>query len=155
MGFRLFFWNGPMAGTLNDESGRMYTLLGYVLILMILIVAALLIGSGAYWMLKRNILPSGPSFEKWGGLAFNTIILFGWVIKEERRLWSDRVFWTTLGALLAIHLGAFYIILSRFEQWRLFWFFVICTAEVIPISATIDWSVDHFGRRHRRQHPEK
>jgi hypothetical protein len=63
-------------------------------------------------MLKHNILPSGPSFEKWGGLAGNTIILFGWVIKQERRLWSNRVFWATLGALLAIHVGAFYAVLT-------------------------------------------
>jgi hypothetical protein len=135
----------------------MYTLLGFVLILITLIVAALLIGSGAYWMLKHNIVPSGPSFEKWAGLAFNTIILFGWVIKEGRRLWSNRVFWATLGALLAIHLGAFYVILSRIEQLRLFWFFVICTAEWIPISATLEWTMDRFGKHHpkRAAHHEK
>jgi hypothetical protein len=131
-------------------------LLGYVVILMALTVVALVIGSGASWMLRHNILYPGPSFEKWFGLGFNTIILFGWLIKEERRLWSNRVFWTTLGAWLAIHLGVFYVILSRFGQWRLFWFFVISTAEVIPISATIGWSMNRFGRRHwRRAEPQE
>ncbi len=135
----------------------MYTLLGYVIILMTLIIVALVIGSGAYWVLKHNVRFSQTSFEKWLGLAFNTIALFGWLIKEERRLWSNRVFWATLGALLAIHLGAFYIILRRIEQLRLFWFFVICITEVIPISATIEWTMDRFGKRHpeRAEHHEK
>ncbi len=128
----------------------LYTLLGYVLIAVIMAVIGAVIAAGG--LLAVNSHVSDDSLVKWGGLTFNTLALFGWVIKQSRQLWRNKVFWWTMAALLSVHLASFWVILINVEHWRLFWFFVICTLEVIPISATLDWAIDRFGRAHRSNH---
>ena len=76
-----------------------------------------------------------------------TAALFGWVIKQSRRRWRKRVFWWTIAALLFIHAAAFWVILRNVEQWRMAWFFVICTIEVIPVTAILDWMMRRNDRR--------
>ena len=122
-----------------------YTLSGYLIILVLLALATLMIGGGVYWM-TRDVHTSDDSILKWGGLTVNTVALFGWIIKQCRRSWRDKVFWATLGVLLIIHVAGFTAVLMTVAHWRLAWFFVICTLEVIPISTVLDWSTGRFGR---------
>ena len=129
-----------------------YTLLGYVSIAAIMIAIGAVIAAVGMFAADRHV--SDDSFVKWGGLTINTFAVFCWVIKQSRGLWRNRVFWWTMGGLLAVHLASFWVILMNATHWRLFWFFVICTLEVIPISATLDWTMDRFGQAHRSHHSQ-
>jgi hypothetical protein len=127
----------------------LYTLLGYVVIAVMMVVIGAVIAAAGLWTVNHHVLVSNDSLVKWGGLTINTLALFGWVIKQSRQFWRKKVFWWTIAGLLTVHLASFWVILSNVERWRLFWFFVICTLEVIPISATLDWAMDRFGGAHR------
>ncbi len=125
-----------------------YTLLGYVSIAAIMVVIGAVIAAAGLWAVNHHV--DYDSLVKWGGLTVNTVALFGWVIKQSRQFWRKKAFWWTMAGLLSVHLAGFWVILINVEHWRLFWFFVICTLEVIPISATLDGAMDRFGRAHRR-----
>jgi len=120
-----------------------YTLLGYILILIALVCLALAIGASVSSMLSHRGRISHDSMLKWGGLTFNTLGLFCWVLKQYRRFWASGVFWAAIGSLLLIHIGAFFLILGSVEHWSLIWFLVICTVEVVPISAALEWTMAH------------
>jgi hypothetical protein len=124
----------------------LYTLLGYVLIVAIMVAMGAAIAAGTLWAVNHRV--SDDSLVKWGGLALNTLAIFGWVIKQSRRRWRNRVFWWTLTGILVMHLATFWVILINVEHWRMAWFLVICTLEVIPITAVLDWSMDRFGGAH-------
>ena len=122
----------------------------------IYILIGLVVATGAYWAAVQNV--SDDSLVKWGGLTLNTLAVFGWVIKQSRRFWRKRVFWRTMAGLMFIHLAGFWVILINVKHWRMAWFFVICTLEVIPISAALDWTMNRFGNRHRgvvKQHDKQ
>ena len=124
-------------------------LLGYAVILAMMAALAFAIGACAVWLLNHGVKLSKDAFTKWVGLTFMTLALFGFVIKQSRRFWRSSVFWATIGALLIIHTGTFLAILRGVEHWRMAWFFVVCTIEIAPISAILDWSILRFGNRPR------
>jgi hypothetical protein len=105
---------------------RVWDFVAYILI-------ALAVAAGLIWSASYNV--SEDSLVKWGGLTINTLAIFWWVIKQSRRLWRNRVFWWTMTGILVIHLATFSVVLINVEHWRMAWFFVICTLEVIPITA--------------------
>ncbi len=119
---------------------RVWDFVAYILI-------GLALAAGAYWAAVRNV--SDDSLIKWGGLTLNTLAIFWWVIKQSRRFWRKRAFWWTMAALLVVHVAGFSIILINVEHWRMAWFLVICTLEVIPITVVLDWSMGRFGKAHR------
>ena len=131
---------------MGRRNQLLYTLLGYVLIAAIVLVIAAGIAAGGLWAVNHRV--SDDSLIKWGGLTMNTLALFGWVIRQSRRFWRKKVFWWTMAALLVVHVAGFWVILINVERWRMFWFLVICTLEVIPMSAALDWTIDRFGRAH-------
>jgi len=116
---------------------RVWDFVAYILI-------ALAVAAGAYWAAVQNV--PDDSLIKWGGLTLNTLAIFGWVIKQSRRLWRNRVFWWTMTGILVIHLATFWVVLINVEHSRMAWLFVICTLEVIPITAVLDWTTDRFAR---------
>ena len=113
----------------------------------IYILIGVVVVIGAYWVALQNV--SEDSLVKWGGLSVNTLALFGWVIKQSRRFWRKKAFWWTIATLLFVHVAGFWMILRKASQWRLAWFFLICTAEVIPITAALDCVMHRFDNRHR------
>jgi ABC-type uncharacterized transport system permease subunit len=74
--------------------------------------------------------------------------MFGWVMKQYRRLWRHKVFWCILAILLVIHLVCFYAILETFEEWRLFWWVIAWPIELTIILFAIDWTMGWFGKHH-------
>jgi len=60
------------------------------------------------------------------------------------------VFWYTMAGLFVVHVAGFWVLLINVEHWRMAWFFVLCTLEVIPISAALNWSMVRFGRANRK-----
>ena len=102
----------------------------------IYILIGILVVVIGYWLALRDI--SEDSLVRWGGLSLNTAALFGWVIKQNRRFWRKRAFWATILILFLTHTAIFYVILRIAPQWRMAWFFLLCTAEVIPISLVLN-----------------
>jgi len=70
----------------STSGGLFYTLLGYLVILLILAVITFVLGVGIYWsgFLRLLVSVSEDAFAKWGGLTFFTFVIFWWVIKESR-----------------------------------------------------------------------
>jgi hypothetical protein len=50
-------------------------------------------------------------------------------------------------------LSVFFLLFRIIPHWRLAWFFIICSIEAIPISASLRWSMSHFGKRHGHPKP--
>jgi hypothetical protein len=116
-----------------------------VLDFILYLLIAFLVAAGAYWSAFLKV--SEDLLIKWVGMSVFTAALFGWVIKLSRRRWRKRVFWWTIAALLFIHTVAFWVILRNVEKWRMAWFLVICTIEVIPVTAILDWMMRRNDRR--------
>ena len=65
------------------------------------------------------------AFIRWGGLAFNTVVLYGYFVANSRlflRKWS---FWAMTTIFLCMHLAAFGILLVHVDEWKLIWFVVM------------------------------
>lgn len=65
------------------------------------------------------------AFIRWGGLAGFTLGLFGLFVGDSEKLLRRWRFWAVTVVLLAVHLAAFAIVLTRVEEWRLMWFMVM------------------------------
>ena len=120
--------------------GRIWDLVVYILIG--LTVVGLLI-----WSANYNVSPD--SLVKWGGLTGNTALLFWWIVKQNREHWYNRVFWWTVAALFLVHTGSFYMILRNVEHWRMAWYLLICSAELVPMTIVVDRTMAKLGKRHR------
>lgn len=68
---------------------------------------------------------SHDAFIRWGGLAVNTCVLFGYFIADSRRFFSRWSFWGLTIALLSLHIILFGIVLTHVGQWKLIWFMVM------------------------------
>ncbi len=130
----------------STNASFFYTLLGYLVILLILLVIALIIGAGLYWFVViPGRFPSSDAFAKWSGLAMFTLGTFWWVIKESRPRWHNKAFWWTIVTVLFIHIAGFLVAFRYVEHWRTFHFFVICTIETPMIMTLLNWT---FGKKH-------
>lgn len=68
---------------------------------------------------------SHDAFIRWGGLAVNTCVLFGYFIADSRPLFRRWSFWGLTIALLSLHTIVFCIVLTQVSQWKLVWFMVM------------------------------
>ena len=59
---------------------------------------------------------------RWGGLAVNTCVLFGYFIADSKRSFGLLPFWILTICLLLAHLAIFGIVLHYVSEWRLVWF---------------------------------
>jgi len=129
----------------NTSGSFFYTLLGYLLILVFLLAIALLIGTILYrFVIVPGRIPSEEPFEKWFGLALFTFSSFGWVIKESRLRWRNKVFWWTMVAVLFVHIAGFSMAFRYVEHWRLFYFFAISMIEVPIIMSVSNWTIERL-----------
>ena len=110
------------------------------------IVIGLGLCAAALWYASNSDEGGADRFAKWGGLAVNTLLLYGYVIKFSRGYLRRRSFWLPLTLLLIAHLGAFAVVLNRVEHWKVLWFIAMYPIE-IPIIAAICW-------RHPPEQPE-
>ena len=68
---------------------------------------------------------SDQGLIKWGGLAFFTLILYGYFLAENCRYFKKPLFWLISFILFSIHLAIFSYILVNVTTWRLIWFAVM------------------------------
>jgi hypothetical protein len=68
---------------------------------------------------------SHDAYIRWGGLALNTAILFGYFIADSRQFFRRWQFWALTAVLLSVHLAGFIVVLTHVAEWKLLWFLVI------------------------------
>jgi hypothetical protein len=73
----------------------------------------------------------------WIGLVFWTPLVFGYAVRQLRRLWRRPSFWFTLSGILVTHLLGFTLVLRNYAV-RPFWFGLISAVEMIFITMVLD-----------------
>lgn len=68
---------------------------------------------------------SQEAYIRWGGLGFNTSILFGYFIVDSRQFFRRWQFWALTAVLLSVHLTGFIVVLAHVAEWKLLWFMVM------------------------------
>jgi hypothetical protein len=97
-------------GKIRDQPIA-YTLLGYIVLGAIIILLFAIVAATVYWSAFHVSDESLAKWRKWAGLAADTALLFGYVIKQRRRLWRNKFFWRTIVGLLFVHTACFWAIL--------------------------------------------
>jgi hypothetical protein len=64
-------------------------------------------------------------YIRWGGLALNTSILFGYFIADSRQFFLRWQYWILTAVLLSVHLAGFIVVLTHVQEWKLIWFMVM------------------------------
>jgi peptidoglycan/LPS O-acetylase OafA/YrhL len=128
-------------GKKRDQA--IFTVLGYLAIVVLLILVAFLIGAAMYLTVGKRQL-SLDAYDRWGGLAIFTTGMFGYLIRRSRRYWREGAFWAATTFLLLIHLISYSIVLTSVEHWNGIWFLLISIAEAPTIVAISDWSTRRF-----------
>lgn len=117
-----------------------YTLLGYLLICVCLLLVAIVIGTIAYWaVIVRHL--TDDSFRRWGGLAIFAVGTFGYILNRFRIHWHSRVLWATVAGLSILHVAAFSVALSLIHDWNDVWFLVVCTLEIPVLVKIVNMSL--------------
>jgi hypothetical protein len=93
---------------------------------------------GALWYASESGADGADRFARWGGLALNTLLLYGYVITYSKGYLRRLSFWMPLILILTVHLGTFALILSRAEHWKALWFLAMYPIE-LPIIAAVCW----------------
>lgn len=128
----------------KNRGQLIYTLLGYILMLVILVAIALIIGVGVYWFVNQGIRPSHDSMVKWTGLIVFTPVTFGFAVKQSKSHWRNKIFWATMTGMLIVHFTGFWIMSQLITHWSMIWFFVTCAVEGPLIVSVADWMARHF-----------
>ena len=107
-------------------GGIIRRLLFYLFIAIAFLIAFALIFA---LMVRLGMIGNGVPRVGWFGLAAFTPIVFWNVIKPLKRHWKRVAFWSTVGALLLLHLAAFVQLLLHFPQFPLLWFIPLSMFE--------------------------
>jgi hypothetical protein len=88
---------------------------------------------------------SHEALIRWGGLAVNTCVLFGYFIADSKRLFGRLLFWILTVCLLLAHLAAFGVVLHYVSEWRLVWFLVMYLEAPILVACRDRWCLSSRG----------
>jgi len=67
-------------------------------------------------------LVSDDTYIRWGGLAVDTAILFGFLLYNSRKALKHHKLWVLFCAFLVLHAVLWIAILRIASEWRLAWF---------------------------------
>jgi hypothetical protein len=126
------------------SENAMRRLLDFLIYLLIGAALSLAIVAYAY---ETDPLPGNQDILRWGGLLLNTLLLFGFVIKQSRPFWHAWAFWVILASMLVLHVLVFCVILQRTQHWNASWFLLMYPVEVPLIVIVLDWGVHVSGAR--------
>ena len=87
------------------------------------IAIGLLVAATAWIVASTNL--NLDVITRWGGLAANTALVYGYFIADSRSFFGQRAFWAVTSVALAVHLIIFAIVLTHVAQWKLLWFMVM------------------------------
>lgn len=82
---------------------------------------------------------SHETYIKWGGLALNTGILFGFLGYYSRAYFRQGRFWFLIVSLLGAHLAIFIIVLTHVNEWGLAWFWLTDLIEATAFLGLRQW----------------
>jgi hypothetical protein len=128
--------------------------------LLIYITIGLAVSSGIIWYAyQTDPVPGNQEILRWGGLAANTALLFGFVISRAKPFWHAWAFWSSVVGVLVVHILLFTILLTQAEHWSASWFLFMYPIEVPLIAILSDWAVHASGaqpryKRSAKSHPE-
>ncbi len=94
------------------------------------IAAAVAFAAGLVWYASASGPNGADLFVRWGGLALNTAILFGYLVKDSRRNWNALAFWALTVAMLSAHLVLFTLVLLHTQEWKVLWFLAMYPIEI-------------------------
>jgi hypothetical protein len=101
------------------------------------IAIGLLAGTSIMWLAFHTDRSGAAKIFKWLGLAANTLIVFGYTIKENRIFWKRGSFWWMMSLLLFVHLSVFVTVLCRIDELRPFWWIVIIPMESVVVGIVL------------------
>jgi hypothetical protein len=113
------------------------------------VLIAIAIGIGIVWFAYTSNEGGSESISRWGGLVLNTVILYGYVLKESRPFWHAWGFWLSFVSMLSLHSLAFIFILQHVEHWSVLWFLFIYPVEIPALAIISDWVVHLTGAKPR------
>jgi hypothetical protein len=91
---------------------------------------AIAIAAGLIWYASVSGPNGSDLFGRWGGLMANTLVLFGYIVRDNRKAWRAPLFWVLVIGLLSAHLVVFTAVLLHARQWKVLWFLVMYPIEV-------------------------
>lgn len=86
--------------------------------------------------------------SKWMGLLFETCMVFGFVIAEQRQFWNRAQFWIVLLVLFAIHVLIAVPILQRISNLKAVWVGTAFAVEAAIYTVLLESAADALRRRH-------
>lgn len=89
--------------------------------------------------------------SKWLALLFETCLVFGFVIAQQRKSWTRPLFWIVLLVLFAIHLVAAILLLRPISRVRAAWVGAAFVFEAVVCTVLLDVAVSRLVRNFRRQ----
>jgi len=105
--------------------------------LLLYVAIAVAFGFATIWVAGNSPRGSSGVIAKWFGLAANTLVVFGYTIRQLRPSWLRRSFWLILVALLSAHLLLFVSALGTMQTWRTTWWIVVTPVEYMVIGAAL------------------
>lgn len=85
------------------------------------------------WIIASTHL-SLEVIPKWGGLAANTALVYGYFLADSRSFFRQRAFWAVTSVAFTVHLIIFGVVLTHVAQWKLLWFMLMLLEIPVLVS---------------------
>lgn len=107
----------------RKQHKSLYTALGYLVLLVGALIGLAVLGELAWfavaWSDARHLRTE--SIDRWIDLAAATVIVFGLLLRANRKLLHQPLFQLSFIICLAIHLGGFSVLLHFVHEWKSIW----------------------------------
>lgn len=107
----------------------------------IYVAIACAIGGGIIWFANRSDGTKNDNIARWGGLIVNSLILYGYFVKQSRPYWRAWGLWLAISSVLTIHILVFAAIFERVEHWKVGWFLLMYPIELPVLAIVSDWAI--------------
>lgn len=90
---------------------------------------------------------------RWLGLAGETAVVFGYLLRTMRPYWGVGRFWAGFSGFLCVHLAACAALLLRMDHFGLLWFVFIGYGEWVVLAYLMDFllrGISNPRSRHRK-----
>jgi hypothetical protein len=109
-----------------------------------LLIAGVIVATGGLLLAgyqDRRWLPAA----RWWALSIYSVFLFGYVIRDLRRVWGALLLWVAIAILFGLHLVGYVWLLGVVKEWRNIWFLPLVLAEYAVFAYVLDWAVARRG----------
>jgi hypothetical protein len=131
----------------HSLSTRLRILLSEGLKLFAIAVGCLVVFAIAFFVWIKTGLIRFHIPARWFGLFYWTCFLVWFICRQLKRDLRRAKFWGALLAFVAIHVGAFVVVLRSYPEWRAIWFMLIALIEFPLIALAVQSIVETSHRR--------